>query len=196
MVSVVRKKKKNSLVRSNKHKDGFACLKHNLTRLRLWTTCCRWHGFRVWLKFALEFQFQILCACCCLWPLGEAFWFSDMSLPKWLPGSHIGFFGSRILTLVCLWITYPNFSSTLPVCMEKKPIDFQRCHLQNDRMVAILDFSVSGLLTLVWLWISSPNFSSKLRVCMERSLLIFSNVTFKMAAWWPYRILLVSGLKL
>ena len=43
-------------------------------------------------------------------------------------------------------------------------------------------------LTLVWLWISSPNIRSKLLVCMERSLLVFGNVTFKMAAWWPYWI--------
>ena len=31
---------------------------------------------------------------------------------------------------------------------------------------------------------------------MGRSLLIFSDVTFKMAAWWPYWICLVSGLTL
>ena len=65
---------------------------------------------------------------------------AHMSFSKWPPGGHIGFFSFRILTLV-------------------------------------------------WLWISSPNFSSKLLVCMERSLLIFSNVTFKMAAWLPHWIL-------
>ena len=70
----------------------------------------------------------------------------------------------------------------------RKPIDFQRCHFQNGRLAAILDFSVSRLLTLIWLWISSPNFSSKLIVCMERSLLVFSNVTFKMTVWQPYWI--------
>ena len=56
-------------------------------------------------------------------------------------------------------------------------------------MAAIFDFFFIFLsLTLVWLWISSPNFNSKLLVYMGRSLLIFSNVTSKMAAWQPYWI--------
>ena len=41
-------------------------------------------------------------------------------------------------------------------------------------------------LTLVWLWISTPNFSGT--ILMGRSLLIISDVNFKMAAWWPYWI--------
>ena len=48
----------------------------------------------------------------------------------------------------------------------KEPIDFQQCHFQNVRLVAILDFAVSGLLTSVLLWISNANFSSTLPVCM------------------------------
>ena len=44
-------------------------------------------------------------------------------------------------------------------------------------------------LTLVWLWISSSNFSGTSLACIGRSLLIFSNVTFKMATWRPYWIL-------
>ena len=90
------------------------------------------------LKFALEFQFQILYAYC-LWPWAEAYWFSVMSLSKWPPGGHLGFFGFRTLTLV-------------------------------------------------WLWRSSLNFHGTSLVYMERNLLIFSNVTFKMATWWPYWI--------
>ena len=43
-------------------------------------------------------------------------------------------------------------------------------------------------LTLVWLWILSPNFSVTILMIMERSLLIFSNVNFKTAAWQPYWI--------
>ena len=62
-----------------------------------------------------------------------------MLISKWPPGSHIGFFGFRTLTLV-------------------------------------------------WLWISSPNLSGTILVYMGRSLLIFSDVTFKMASWWPYWI--------
>ena len=42
--------------------------------------------------------------------------------------------------------------------------------------------------SLVWLWISSLNFNHILLVCRERSLLIFSNVIFKMADWWRYWI--------
>ena len=36
------------------------------------------------------------------------------------------------------------------------------------------------------LWISTPNFSGTIAMYMGRSLLIFSNVIFKMAAWRPY----------
>ena len=59
------------------------------------------------------------------------------------------------------WVCFGIFDLTLHmhvVCGHgPKPIDFQRCHFQNGRLAAILDFSVSRL-TSVWLWISSPNF--------------------------------------
>ena len=58
------------------------------------------------------------------------------------------------------WFPDPNFSLALNMNSKLKwhntgiygwePIDFQRCHSQNGRLVAILDFLVSGL-TLVWL---------------------------------------------
>ena len=51
-------------------------------------------------------------------------------------------------------------------------------------------------LILVWFWISTPNLSGTILVYMGRSLLIFSDVTLKMAAWWPCWIFLVSGLTL
>ena len=41
-------------------------------------------------------------------------------------------------------------------------------------------------LTLVWLWISTPNLSGTILMYMCRSILIFSNVNFKMAARQPY----------
>ena len=44
--------------------------------------------------------------------------------------------------------------------------------------------------------ISISNFICMLMVAIGRSLLIFSDVTFKMAAWRPYWIFLVSGLTL
>ena len=43
-------------------------------------------------------------------------------------------------------------------------------------------------LTLVWLWISTANLSGTILIYMGRSLLIFSDVTIKMAAWRPYWI--------
>ena len=73
---------------------------------------------------------QYLCICV------GAYWFSAMLISKWPPGSHIGIFGFRTLTLV-------------------------------------------------WLWISTANLSDTILIYMGRSLLIFSDVTFKMAAWWP-----------
>ena len=49
---------------------------------------------------------------------------------------------------------------------------------------------ISGFrtLTLVWLWISTANLSGTILIYMGRSLLVFSDVTFKMDAWWPYWI--------
>ena len=41
-------------------------------------------------------------------------------------------------------------------------------------------------LTVVWLWISTPNLSGTILMYMCRSLMIFSNVNFKMAARQPY----------
>ena len=42
--------------------------------------------------------------------------------------------------------------------------------------------------TLVWLWISTANLSGTIPIYMGRSLLIFSDITFNMAAWRPYWI--------
>ena len=61
---------------------------------------------------------------------------------------------------------------------------------------AILDFSVSGLcrwqgfrdVSEVCFGISISNFIRMLMVVIGKSLLIFSEITFKMAAWWPYWI--------
>ena len=148
-----------------------------------------------------------------------------MSLSKWPPGGHIGFFGFQTLTLLWLWISTSNFSGALLMHMFRRllifinvyfkmaarqpywifwfpdsnvslalninsklkwpntyiyglePIDFQRRHFQNGRLVAILDFLVSGI-TLVWLWISTPNFSGKILMYMGKSLLIFSDLIF------------------
>ena len=42
-----------------------------------------------------------------------AYLFSAMLISKWPPGSHIGFFGFRTLTLVWLWISTPNLSGII-----------------------------------------------------------------------------------
>ena len=52
--------------------------------------------------FGFEYQVQTSVAHYkCVWK--EAYWFSAISLSKWPPGGHTGFFGFRTLTLVWLW---------------------------------------------------------------------------------------------
>ena len=170
-----------------------------------------------------------------------------MSLSKWPPGGHIGFFGFRTLTLLWLWISTSNFSGTIVMYMGRSLLIFSNVIIKMAWLAAILDFSVSGLcrwqgfrdvsqvcfgisisnficmlmvvigkklkklaycfsarslskwppgghigffgfqtLTLVWLWISTPKLSGTILMYMCRSLLIFSNVNFKMAARQPY----------
>ena len=121
-----------------------------------------------------------------------------MSLSKWPPGGHIGFFGFRTLTLLWLWISTSNFSGTILMYMGRSLLIFQQRHFQNGRLEAILDFSVSGLcrwqgfrdVSQVCFGISISNFICMLMVVIGKSLLIFSEVTSKMAAWWPYWIFL------
>ena len=117
-----------------------------------------------------------------------------MSLSKWLPGGHIGFFGFRTLTLLWLLISTSNFSGTILMYMGRSLLIFSQ--FQNGRLAAILDFSVSGLcrwqgfrdVSQVCFRISISNFICMLMVVIGKSLLIFSEVTFKMAAWWKYWI--------
>ena len=89
-----------------------------------------------------------------------------------------------------LWNFYFKFHKHVDGGHRQKPIDFQRYHYKNVRLAAILEFWGFQTLTLVWLWISTSNFSGTILMYMSRSLLIFSNVIFKMAAWWPYWIFL------
>ena len=83
------------------------------------------------------------------------------------------------------------------ICVyRKEPIDFQRCHFQNGCLASILYFHVSGLYRSHGFcsvtWVSISNLTLMLLLAMGRSLLIYRDVTFKMAAWWPYWILAVS----
>ena len=104
------------------------------------------------------------------------------------------------------WFPDSNFSLALNINFKLQwhntyvygwePNDFQQRHFQNGRLAAILDFSVSQLcrwqgfrcVSQVCFEISISNFICMLMVVIGRSLLIFSIVTFKMAAWRPYWI--------
>ena len=83
-----------------------------------------WHGFWSVTLDCFGFQFHISYSCC-LWSWTKAFWFKFASLSKWPPGGHIGFFSFWILTVVCHWISSPNFSSKLHVLMERSLLIFR-----------------------------------------------------------------------
>ena len=119
-----------------------------------------------------------------------------MSLSKWPPGGHIGFFGFRTLTLLWLWISTSNFSGTILMYMGRSLLIFSNIIFKMAARQPYWNF-----------WCPDSNFSLALNInCklkwhntyiyMGRSLLIFSDVTFKMAAWRPYWICLVSRLTL
>ena len=110
-----------------------------------------------------------------------AYWFSVMSLPKWPPGGHLGFFGFRTLPLIWLWISTPKFSSTIFVHMGRSLLIYIGGHIGFFAFWTQL-----GFWCLVWIF--SFKFMCMLFVAMDRSLLIISYVTFKIAIWQPYWI--------
>ena len=118
-----------------------------------------------------------------------------MSLSKWPPGGHIGFFGFRTLTLLWLWISTSNFSGTTLMYMGRSLLIFRKS-FSKWPPGGHISFSVSGLcrwqgfrdVSQVCFRISISNFICMLMVVIGKSLLIFSEVTFKMAAWWSYWI--------
>ena len=119
-----------------------------------------------------------------------------MSLSKWLPGSHIGFFGFRTLTLLWLWMSNSNFSGTILMYMGRNLLIFNNVIFKMAAWQPYWIFSVSGLcrwhgfrdISQVCFGISISNFICMLMVVIGKSLLIFIEVTFKMAACWPYWI--------
>ena len=146
-------------------------------------------------NFSFKFHVHVLCGCrqkpndcqLCCFQNGCLVILNNVQLQSThcpLPPFPIGFFGFRTNFSLAL-----NINSKLKwhytYIYGQEPIDFQGCHFQNGRLVAMLDFLVSGL-TLVWLWISTPNFSGKILMYIGKSLLIFSDLIFLMAAWWPY----------
>ena len=119
-----------------------------------------------------------------------------MSLSKWPPGGHIGFFGFRTLTLLWLWISTSNCSGTILMYMGRSLLIFSNVIFKMAAWRPYEIFSVSGLcrcqgfrdVSQVCFGISISNFICMLMVVIGKSLLIFGEVTFKMAAWWPYWI--------
>ena len=78
------------------------------------------------LQLLLVFEYQVqtsLTNYMCVWEW--ACWFSAISLSKWPSGGHIGFFNFWALTSAWLWISSPNFSSTLLVYMERTLLIFR-----------------------------------------------------------------------
>ena len=73
---------------------------------------------------------------------------------------------------------------------KQKPIDFSVPLLSKWLPGSHIGFLGFQTLTLVRLWISTPNFSGAILIYMGRSLLIFSDVNFKMAVWQPCWIFL------
>ena len=109
----------------------------------------------------------------------------DSPCPSVCP-SFCRWHGFRSATQVCFGI---SISYTYCLWLWAEAYWFSAMSLSKFatwRLYWIFDFLT---LTLVWLWISSSNFSGTSFACTGRSILIFSNVTFKMATWGPYWIL-------
>ena len=64
---------------------------------------------------------------------------------------------------------------------RQKPIDFQRCHFQNGRLAAILEFFCFRTLTFFWLWISTST-SAAQYLCIWVGAYWFSATSFSK---WP-----------
>ena len=110
------------------------------------------------------------------------------SVDAWFPGRNSSLF----------WNINFKFHMHVLCVYGQKPSLFPVMSLSKWPPGSHIRFYGFRTLTLVWLWILSPNFTDTLLVCMGRSLLIFSNGTFKMAAWrsyWIFRYLdLIGGI--
>ena len=95
--------------------------------------------------------------------------------------------GFRDVSQVCFGISISNFICMLMVVIGKLiAYWFSARSLSKWPPGGHIGFFGFQTLTLDWLWISTPNLSSTILMYMCRSLLIFSNVNFKMAARQPY----------
>ena len=128
----------------------------------------------------------------CTWV--GAYWFSATLFSKWPPGGHIGFFGFWTLTLLWLWVSTWNFSGIILMYMGRSLLIFSNVIFKMAAWRPYWIFYVSGLSRWHGFWsvsqvcfgISISNFIFLLMVVIGRSLLIFNDVTFKMAIWWPF----------
>ena len=167
----------------------------HLVRLSVCPSVCRRHGF--WSVTQVCFGISISNFICMLFvAMGRSLMiFRDVTfkMAAWRP-SWIFLFPDSNINLALDIKSKLQWHITCVYGME--PIDFQQCHFQNGRLVAILNFFVSGLyrwhgfqrVTRACFGLSISNVICMLFVAMDRSLLIFRDVPFKMAAWWPYWI--------
>ena len=126
---------------------------------------CRWHGFRSVSRVCFGISMPNF-ICMLMVIIGRSlliFSKTATSLSKWPPGGHIGFFGFQTLTLVWLWISTPNLSGTILVCMCRSLLIFSNV---NFKMAARQPYWIFWFrtLTLVWLRISTPNFSGTILI--------------------------------
>ena len=67
---------------------------------------------------------------CCLWLWAEVYWFSMLTLSKWLPASHIGtFFGLRVLNFIQPWISKVQTSVAHYLYLHLYPSDLEQCSI-------------------------------------------------------------------
>ena len=106
---------------------------------------CRRHGFRSITEVCFGISISILYAYCFGCGQKPIDFQRCRSLSTWTPGCHLGFFGFRTLNLIWLWISSLNFNGTSHAYMERSLLIFSHVTFPFGRLVAILDFSVSGL---------------------------------------------------
>ena len=174
---------------------GFTLSVRPSVRLSVRPSVCRRHGFRSISQVCFGISISNF-ICMLMVAIGRSLLiFSDVTfkMAAWQP-------------YWIFWFPDSNFTLALNINFKLQrhntyvyglePIDFQQHRFQNGRLAAILDFSVCGLcrwqgfrdVSQVCFGISISNFICMLMVVIGKSLLIFSKVTFKMAAWWPYWI--------
>ena len=150
---------------------------NHLVRLSVCLSVCRRHGFR---SITLDcFGISISNFMCMLFvAMGRSLLiFSDVTfkMATWRPFWIFRFPDSNFtLALNTMFKLHWNITCVY----GKKSIDFQQCHFQNGRLVAILDFSVYGLCSWCGFWsvtrvcfgISISNFICMLFVAMGQSL--------------------------